>query len=188
MRVVRLLALATLVAVVGLSACASSSGSTSTPTSVATTSTTVPGPPTTMVLDDIPYYADGTTLDAFLPDPRPARPVPAVVLVHGGGWVGGERGEWAPRAERFVLEQGWAASRAGEMYRSQMSDSESAFLFIPPSRPMEPVSCFVRPLLIDARTVVGARELGIWAASRCSSGHGIERTSFHGNFGRSSCY
>ncbi|MFM8862356.1 MAG: alpha/beta hydrolase [Acidimicrobiia bacterium] len=113
MRMARLLALATLVAMVGLSACGSSSGpssnAASTTTSITSTSTTVPGPTTTMVLDDIPYYANGTTLDAFLPDPRPARPIPAVVLVHGGGWVGGERGEWAPWANRLVLEQGWAA-------------------------------------------------------------------------------
>lgn len=88
-----------------------STSSNSTPASTSTTS--VSGAPApgraTLTVDDIPYYANGSTLDAFLPDPRPARPVPAVVLVHGGGWVGGERGEWAPSAQRLVLEQGWAA-------------------------------------------------------------------------------
>lgn len=88
------------------------SSGTSTPTT-STTSTTPSGAPapgrSTLTIDDIPYYADGETLDVFLPDPRPDRPVPAVVLVHGGGWVGGERGEWVPHAERIVREQGWAA-------------------------------------------------------------------------------
>jgi acetyl esterase/lipase len=35
---------------------------------------------------DVPLY-----LDVLAPDPRPARPAPAVVYLHGGGWRSGER-------------------------------------------------------------------------------------------------
>jgi len=87
---------------------ASSSASPDTTSTTAASGSPAPGR-ATLTVDDIPYYAGGPTLDAYLPDPRPDRPVPAVVLVHGGGWVGGVRGEWRPHAERMVREQGWAA-------------------------------------------------------------------------------
>jgi acetyl esterase/lipase len=36
--------------------------------------------------EDVPLY-----LDILAPDPRPVRPVPAVVYLHGGGWESGDR-------------------------------------------------------------------------------------------------
>ena len=106
-RVAAVLTTLTVVTVLGLSACRSPG---SNATSTTTTTPSAPGQPArVLTIDDIPYFADGETLDAFLPDPRPSRSVPAVVLVHGGGWVGGERSVWAPYAERMVREQGWAA-------------------------------------------------------------------------------
>jgi acetyl esterase/lipase len=35
--------------------------------------------------------AEPLYLDVLLPDPRPIRPVPAIVYLHGGGWENGER-------------------------------------------------------------------------------------------------
>jgi acetyl esterase/lipase len=61
------------------------------------------------VVQDIPYYADGPQLDAYLPDPRPATATPAVILVHGGGWSQGSKVDWQPWATKLVDEQGWAA-------------------------------------------------------------------------------
>jgi acetyl esterase/lipase len=108
-RVVAVVATLTMATVLGLSACGSKGTGQSSSSSTTSTTTSAPGQPTgVLTVDDIPFFADGKTLDAFLPDPRPSRPVPAVVLVHGGGWVGGERSVWAPYAERMVREQGWA--------------------------------------------------------------------------------
>ncbi len=47
----------------------------------------------------MPYLGEGReeTLDAYLPSKEFARPVPAVVLIHGGGWGGGDK-----RAKREI--------------------------------------------------------------------------------------
>lgn len=56
----------------------------------------------------IPYAANGNprqTLDVYLPQRRSARtPLPVIVFIHGGGWVGGSKA-----AGRAVL-QPWVAS------------------------------------------------------------------------------
>jgi acetyl esterase/lipase len=46
-----------------------------------------------IIKKDIPYLGEARaeTLDAYLPPPSFARPVPAVVLIHGGGWGGGRK-------------------------------------------------------------------------------------------------
>jgi len=53
-------------------------------------------------------YGGGQRLDAFLPD-RPSGLVPAVLIVHGGGWKTGDKAGWAPRARDVVRQLGWAA-------------------------------------------------------------------------------
>jgi acetyl esterase/lipase len=55
-----------------------------------------PGPPTGLVSPGkttLTYCDDGgvtESLDVYEPDPLPSSPVPAVVYVHGGGWVQGD--------------------------------------------------------------------------------------------------
>ena len=63
--------------------------------------------PTVLERTDVDY-GGGQRLDAFLPD-RPAGLVPAVVIVHGGGWKTGDKAGWAPRARDVVRDLGWAA-------------------------------------------------------------------------------
>ncbi|MBF6124493.1 alpha/beta hydrolase [Nocardia brasiliensis] len=46
-------------------------------------------------------------LDVKLPAGTPARPRPAVVWVHGGGWAHGDRGE-APKWHRWLNDKGYA--------------------------------------------------------------------------------
>ncbi len=49
--------------------------------------------PEITVLYDVPYLGSDRdeTLDAYLPSEEFARPLPAVVLIHGGGWTGGNK-------------------------------------------------------------------------------------------------
>ena len=46
-------------------------------------------------------------LDAYVPAGTGARR-PAVVMIHGGGWRGGDKASWEPEARRLA-ERGWAA-------------------------------------------------------------------------------
>src|SRR4051794_13367870 len=47
------------------------------------------------VIPQVPYYPGGPTFDAYLPrDGKAAHP--ALIMVHGGGWEGGDMLEWAP--------------------------------------------------------------------------------------------
>lgn len=45
------------------------------------------------ILHDVPYLGEGREerLDAYLPTGEFVRPVPSVVLIHGGGWGGGNK-------------------------------------------------------------------------------------------------
>jgi acetyl esterase/lipase len=46
-------------------------------------------------------YAPGVALDTFVPD-EPHEDVPAVLLVHGGGWRTGDKASWADEARVLV--------------------------------------------------------------------------------------
>jgi pectinesterase len=69
-------------------------------------------PPTVRALTDLPYAQRGEhalALDLYLPaHPKPGL-VPAIVLVHGGGWRAGVRANFAPMAIRLA-ERGYAAA------------------------------------------------------------------------------
>lgn len=47
------------------------------------------------VVIDVPFLEDGRKerLDVYLPATEPAAPAPAVVWIHGGGWIGGTKTE-----------------------------------------------------------------------------------------------
>lgn len=49
---------------------------------------------TVRVISDVAYLGEGRveTLDLYLPPGKPDGPRPAIVIVHGGGWHGGDKG------------------------------------------------------------------------------------------------
>jgi acetyl esterase/lipase len=53
-------------------------------------------------------YAPGVALDTFVPD-EAHEGVPAVLLVHGGGWRTGDKASWADEARTLVAGTGWVA-------------------------------------------------------------------------------
>ena len=56
-----------------------------------------PAPEGVIIQQDVPYLAPGREekLDLYLPANRPKNVrSPAVVMIHGGGWVGGDKAEW----------------------------------------------------------------------------------------------
>jgi acetyl esterase/lipase len=72
------------------------SGSSSPPASV--TNSTLPASTSQMqVISQVPYYPGGPTFDAYLPKDGKALH-PALIMVHGGGWEGGDMLEFAPFA------------------------------------------------------------------------------------------
>ena len=93
-----------------LSSCAGGAGSIPTIASEPTvvTTTTEPEPTTTLIAETTTtgVVAPVTELDVevLVPDGDP--PFPAVVLVHGGGWVGGDPSLMRPLA-RFLTEHGY---------------------------------------------------------------------------------
>jgi acetyl esterase len=82
-------------------------------TSPAAPATRLPDPPKEVTVEEaLPYWTDGQVsllLDACLPV-APAGPLPAVVLVHGGGFTGGHRSSEGMRSLcEWTAEQGMAA-------------------------------------------------------------------------------
>ena len=60
------------------------------------------------VISQVPYYPGGPTFDAYLPKDGKG-PHPALIMVHGGGWKGGDMLEFAPFAAQAATDQHWAA-------------------------------------------------------------------------------
>ena len=74
------------------------------------------------VISQVPYYAGGPTFDAYLPkDGKAAHP--ALIMVHGGGWEGGDMLEWAPFAAEAATEEHWAAFAVN--YRLDVDDKSA---------------------------------------------------------------
>ena len=80
-------------------------------------------------------YAPGVALDVFQPDEQDG-PVPAVLLVHGGGWRSGDKDSWADEARTLVAGTGWVAVTvdydldAAEPHRTQPDDIRHAVDFV----------------------------------------------------------
>jgi acetyl esterase/lipase len=80
-------------------------------------------------------YAPGVQLDAYLPVER-AEPVPAVLVIHGGGWRSGDKHGWAQRSRALVRETGWVVVAvnydldAAEPWRTQPDDVRAAIEWV----------------------------------------------------------
>lgn len=63
-----------------------------------------------LIQRDIPYHPGGNRmwrLDLALPQNKPARPFPVLVLIHGGGWVEGDKSSFAtvqPRNQANIID------------------------------------------------------------------------------------
>ena len=98
----------------------------------------LPGVPSTAhsVLRDLEYASvDGIALklDLYLPDPRPAHPVPLVLWVHGGAWRAGSKdGTYAPE----VLGESYAVASIDyrlsqtALFPAQIHDVKAAVRFL----------------------------------------------------------
>ena len=74
---------------------------------------------------DIPYSgldSARTRLDLYLPS-SPGVSRPGVLLIHGGGWLGGDRGQWAGLAA-FLAGRGFVCASAGYRLSPQHSLEE----------------------------------------------------------------
>ncbi|MGZ4758971.1 MAG: alpha/beta hydrolase, partial [Acidimicrobiales bacterium] len=96
-------------------------GGTSPPASA--TNSTLPASTSRMkVVSQVPYYEGGPTFDAYLPkDGRAAHP--ALIMVHGGGWEGGDMLEFAPFAAKAATDEHWAAFAVN--YRLDVNDKSA---------------------------------------------------------------
>src|SRR3954447_11420013 len=105
-------AAAALAVVLALAGCASSTASPA-PSSTAAPSAAATAPPGTTMRTGLVYRTvdgDGLALDAYLPKHPVSRPMPAIVVVHGGSFSGGRR--YSPDALRMVslvAQAGYAA-------------------------------------------------------------------------------
>jgi acetyl esterase/lipase len=130
--------------------------------------TTVPVPatapvPTTVPLDPgkttLKYCDDGgvtETLDVYEPDPLPSSPVPAVVYVHGGGWVQGDSaitaGSLIGQVASAIEAKGWVFVsidyRLAPRFRwpAQIDDAACAIRFLR----AESISLHIDPNAIGA--------------------------------------
>lgn len=94
-------------------------GAQSTAVPTATTATLPASTPQMRVVPQTPYYPGGPTLDAYLPLDGAATH-PALIMVHGGGWQGGDKDTYAPFAVRAATEQHWATFAVN--YRLDVDD------------------------------------------------------------------
>lgn len=79
------------------------------------------------VLHDVLYLGEdrGETFDAYLPSEEFARPVPAVVLIHGGGWGGGnKRGHREINIGTTLAENGFAVFSISYKLNQKGKDGE----------------------------------------------------------------
>jgi acetyl esterase/lipase len=72
------------------------------------------------VIPNLPYTGRPRLrqqLDVYLPEPAPREALPLIVIVHGGGWRGGDKG--APGGETWFLERGFALARVNYRYSTE---------------------------------------------------------------------
>ena len=74
------------------------------------------------VTSGLTYYPGGPEFDAFIPTAG-TTPRPALIMVHGGGWQGGDQTELAPYAMDAATNNGWAAFTVN--YRLDGNDSSA---------------------------------------------------------------
>lgn len=87
---------------------------------------------------DIEYGRTGDTplfMNIVSPDPRPSRPAPALLMIHGGGWGTGSREDMMERA-RMVARRGYVAASVGYRlaraapFPAQLHDCKAAIRYL----------------------------------------------------------
>jgi acetyl esterase/lipase len=103
--------------------------------------------------------ADGLALsmDIVVPSPKPGRPVPVFILIHGGGWNSGKRQDMMPRAIALA-QHGYVGATMDYRLASQA----------PFPAQLQDVKCAVRFLRANAsRFGIDPERIGVWG---CSAG------------------
>lgn len=101
-------------------------------------------------------------IDLYFPDPSASPRTPAMLFLHGGGWVAGDKSEsgWLPRIREPLLERGYVVASAN--YRLAPSHRWPAQI--------EDASCAIRFLKGEAETYgIDAGRIGVWGTS--AGGH-----------------
>lgn len=118
----------------------------------------------TILLDVTYCRAEGVDLkiDLFFPDPSAPVEAPAVLFLHGGGWVGGDKSEsgWLPRIREPLVERGYVVASAN--YRLAPTHRWPAHI--------EDAGCAVRFLRSQAEAYgIDPGRIGVWGTS--AGGH-----------------
>ena len=71
------------------------------------TTTEAPGSSSLTITTGVRYYHQSPTFDVYRPT-HTSGPLPALIMVHGGGWRGSDGSDLVPFAEKAALEQHWA--------------------------------------------------------------------------------
>jgi len=94
----------------------------------------LPKPANVRIFSDLSYVDAGyprQKLDLYLPFPVPAKPVPAILFIHGGGWERGSKADGRRFAFRMVA-QGYAVAcvdyrlSSDELFPAQIEDCKVA--------------------------------------------------------------
>ena len=76
------------------------------------------------------------TLDLYFPDPKPDQPLPLVVYIHGGGWMGGSKQEARPVADALTSTGDYAVASINyrliqdAVWPAQLDDCKAAIRFL----------------------------------------------------------
>jgi acetyl esterase/lipase len=117
------------------------------------------------VLRDVPYCTNSAVvlkLDLYLPDQKPAKPMPLAVFVHGGGWVQGSKkgGLWLFSVKDELNKRGYAVASVD--YRLAPQYKWPLF--------MNDVKCSIRFLRANAKKYhLDSKHIGAWGTS--AGGH-----------------
>jgi acetyl esterase/lipase len=108
-----------------------------------------------------PYWDGALFLDLLLPAPRPARPVPAIVYLHGGGWRTGDKSAgMMPWLSPLMAAGGFVAANVGYRFTDRS----------PFPAQIHDVKAAIRWLRANAEDLgIDPARIGVWGDS--SGGH-----------------
>ena len=88
-------------------------------------------------IPNLTYYTDpGAVADVYEPAQFATSTTPAVIFIHGGAWIGGDKSEWSTYAQSFTAATGWPAINinydmaAGNRAATELQDVKAAVYWI----------------------------------------------------------